>query len=297
MIYRRLQARREYANGGSSYTSKTLHTISYPSGQTSDMVPVLDPNGNVLSQTVHVMQGSPLDSLSVTGTGCNAWNEGLEVQTQYGSPELMSVTNTYTNAAQSTCMSNPQLTTRLTTLTDTNQQSQSLYQYDQCGNIWDEKDSDWDANAPGAVLREIKPVYWYQHESAYAPPSANLIRLPWYQDTLDGNGNKVAHSEWYYDQTAPADLTTLTGHNSTRGAGFTAPRGNVTYRGQWLNTSNSEMATSYAYDIAGNVLSVTDPNNHSASISYGDNYSDGQNRNTFAFPTAVTNALGQSAYI
>jgi hypothetical protein len=55
-------------------------------------------------------------------------NEGLEVQTDLGSPALVTVQNGYT--AQSGCMSNPQIATKTTIADDTNQVSQTTYQYD-----------------------------------------------------------------------------------------------------------------------------------------------------------------------
>lgn len=83
MIYRRLQERREYPTGGygNSYSSRTHYSVSYPSSSTVDTDVAYDSSGNTLTQTIHTMNGSPLDALSTAGTGCNAWNEGLEVQT------------------------------------------------------------------------------------------------------------------------------------------------------------------------------------------------------------------------
>jgi hypothetical protein len=43
----------------------------------------------------------------------------------------------------------------------------------------------------------------------------------------------------------------------------------------------------------GNVVETINGLNHSTLIDFTDNFSDGQNRNTFAFPTKVTNPLGQ----
>jgi hypothetical protein len=86
MIYRRLQERREYANGGSGLTSRTHYTVSYAGTNTIETENTYDPSGNAIARTVHTLNGSPLDALNMTGTSCNAWNEGLESQTDYGAP-------------------------------------------------------------------------------------------------------------------------------------------------------------------------------------------------------------------
>jgi YD repeat-containing protein len=53
---------------------------------------------------------------------------------------------------------------------------------------------------------------------------------------------------------------------------------------------NLSALTQYNYDIAGNVVSVSDPNRHLTQYNF--NY-DGSNR--YAFATQATNALGQTA--
>jgi YD repeat-containing protein len=57
------------------------------------------------------------------------------------------------------------------------------------------------------------------------------------------------------------------------------------------------LVSHYTYDIAGNTTSATDANGHATLFSYNDNYSDGQSRNTYGFPTLVTNALSRQTTI
>ncbi len=78
--------------------------------------------------------------------------------------------------------------------------------------------------------------------------------------------------------------------------GVTA-RGNPTTKRVWLNTTGTYLASHYTYDIGGNTMSATDANGHATAFSYNDSYSDGQNRNTYGFPTAITNALNQQTTI
>jgi hypothetical protein len=50
------------------------------------------------------------------------------------------------------------------------------------------------------------------------------------------------------------------------------------------------------YDIAGNLTGITDADNHATTLSYSDNYADGQNRSSYGFATVVTNALEQTPF-
>ncbi len=68
-------------------------------------------------------------------------------------------------------------------------------------------------------------------------------------------------------------------------------RGNVTSQYQWLNVSNSFAGTGMTYDIAGNLLTLTDPDGHATTLNYSDPNS------TFAHPTTITNAAGQKTTI
>ncbi len=287
MIYRRLQERREYAAGGSTWTSKTHFTVSYPGSATVDKQTVSDPAGIVQAQTTHTMNGSPLDALQLTGTGCNAWNEGLETQTDWGAPNpLRTVKNNY--VAQSGCMNSPQLASQTTILDDTNQQSQVSFTYDRYNNITDQKQYDWGAGAPGKFLRDVQTAYIWATYGAYAAPSINLVKLPFFSTVVDANGNQIAQTVWHYDETAPQDAPGITEHDANYGTGFNV-RGNVTTQLVYVNTGGGSIPTQFTYDIAGNQLSQVDPMFHTSTY----NYSDPQTT-TYAFLLGTTNALGQS---
>src|SRR5581483_508945 len=66
----------------------------------------------------------------------------------------------------------------------------------------------------------------------------------------------------------------------------------VTSISRWLNSNQSWLATGLAYDIAGNVVWISDPKNNFTSFSYNDNFPDGS-RNTYALLTKVANPLNQ----
>lgn len=108
-----------------------------------------------------------------------------------------------------------------------------------------------------------------------------------------------------YDYDDPAKITsqatTATMHDQSYDGLFTV-RGNVTSISRWdvtdIGNASKALTTHMTYNAAGSALSSTDPAGHTNSISYSDTFSDGNNgRNTFAYPTALTDADGFSASV
>jgi RHS repeat-associated protein len=57
---------------------------------------------------------------------------------------------------------------------------------------------------------------------------------------------------------------------------------------KWSSTNNAYLTTQYAEGQYGNIIDITDPNGNVTSYSYTDNYTDGVNRSSNAFPTQIT---------
>jgi YD repeat-containing protein len=287
MVYRRLQERREYQAGGTgnNYDLRTHYTVSYPSGQTVDkQQSFFNSSSTVVAQTIHTMSGAPTDALSMTGTSCNNSQEGAEVQTDLGAPNPLVTTNvTYTQTGSS-CTSPAFATTKQVTLQDTNPKTvmSTNYTYDPYGNVTEQKDTDWS----GALIRDLSTVYQYQSNGAYAAANVNLVRLPSYTTLKDGGGNQIAESVWRYDENTSLQATPgIVGYDNSYS---NTVRGNVTSSFQWVSPSGF-LPTSYSYDNAGNVISTTDPDQHTLTMSYNDDGS-----GSYAFPTKVTNGLNQT---
>ena len=110
---------------------------------------------------------------------------------------------------------------------------------------------------------------------------------------------KIAYS---YDEPAflQAVPATATQHDTSYNTSLTA-RGNMTSVTQWdvtdINNPAKMLATYIGYYTTGTPISKTDPNGHVSTTSYTDSFSDGVNRNTFAYPTTVTNADNFSSTI
>jgi YD repeat-containing protein len=94
-----------------------------------------------------------------------------------------------------------------------------------------------------------------------------------------------------YPQALPAAPTQHDGSYSTD---FVAGRGNLVAVQRWdadyPTDANKVTQNTIAYDITGNVIFARDALNHQNSISYADAFSDGNTRNTFAYPTMIKDA-------
>jgi YD repeat-containing protein len=111
-----------------------------------------------------------------------------------------------------------------------------------------------------------------------------------------GTGTLMSKVSYGYDETAPMSPGTITQHDSTNyGTAFVAGRGNLTSMRRWdVNDSANQdlsVVSMTGYDIAGNVVYSRGPGQTATTqveVSYADSFSDGVNRNTFAYPTLVT---------
>ena len=134
------------------------------------------------------------------------------------------------------------------------------------GAVATEKVYDWGQGAPGALLRETDTTYQWQVNSAYA--AANMLDLPSSVIVKDGSNNRVAETDYAYDE--PGYLTTptpaiTTQHNTTPPMGV---RGNQTTVSHWLNTSNSFVSSHTNWYDTGEAFQAIDPLGHATTYSY-----------------------------
>jgi YD repeat-containing protein len=78
-------------------------------------------------------------------------------------------------------------------------------------------------------------------------------------------------------------------------------RGNVTAVSRWdvndINNAAKKLTSYTNYYTTGSPKSITDPAGHQNSFTYTDSFADSVNRNTFAYPTTLTDADGFSSYV
>src|SRR6185503_18252513 len=64
-----------------------------------------------------------------------------------------------------------------------------------------------------------------------------------------------------------------------------------------IANASKKLTTYTNYYVTGTPASATDPATHTSNINYTDAFSDSVNRNTFAYPTTMTDADGFSSYV
>ena len=135
------------------------------------------------------------------------------------------------------------------------------------GNVVTEKVYDFGQGVPGALLRETDTSYVWQNDARYL--SAHLLDLPASVVTKDGNGNRVAETDYLYDE---SQYLTASNISTQHVAAPNAVRGNLTTVSHWLNTSNSFISSHTNWYDTGEVYQAIDPLGHTTTHSYDPAY-------------------------
>ena len=127
-------------------------------------------------------------------------------------------------------------------------------------------------------------------------------------DASGGTEVLVTHSSFWYDYggellapTNASDDTLVVQHDPSFNTSFQW-RGNVALAIKYdavndpNNANNTAQQVLTAHNSSGSVIFTRDPLYHQTSVSYPDSFSDSVNRNTFAYPTTVTNAGGSQSF-
>jgi YD repeat-containing protein len=138
---------------------------------------------------------------------------------------------------------------------------------------------DFGASTP---TRQTLTTYEWQEKGAYG--AANLLTLPASVVTEDGTGNRVAETDYAYDESAYLTASGITLQASPPNG---STRGNPTSITEWLNNGASPVSHTNWYDT-GEVYKQIDPLNHTTTFNYSATYSG-------SLPTTVTNPLDQTS--
>src|SRR5262249_27232343 len=131
------------------------------------------------------------------------------------------------------------------------------------GNVVVEKEYDWGQGAPGPLLKETDTTYQWQVNSNYL--TSRLVDLPALVIIKDGSGNRVAETDYTYDE--PAYLT-ASGISTQHFAPPCPVRGNLTTVSRWLNTTNTWITSHTNWYDTGEAYQQIDPLGHTTTHSY-----------------------------
>jgi RHS repeat-associated protein len=157
----------------------------------------------------------------------------------------------------------------------------------------------------GPILRKTATNYASFAATPIYPYSPSLLDRPSSVITYDGSNNRVAESDYAFDQTSVPGVSNLpTGtHDETNySASSAAPRGNATTVTTKCLQGCSDAVTNYTYDETGQVLTMKDPcsnstcsdmtgSSHTITYSYVDNFDSPPSSNTNAYLTKVTSPV------
>lgn len=305
--------------------SFTYSTSWAPSGATGPAwltkqttVSTTDNVRNLTSQAVYTYTPSSVGSNNPYVPNFTANQLPLEAAVQYSNwgntATLRTVTKTWNN--QFELASEQDKYNALT--------SEVTYQYGlNAAQITTKNEYDYSTSPPGTLLRSTVTNYQAFNPTPIDPGLASILDRPCQVLTYDGNSNRYAETDYYYDggtalcpsiasTQALSGTSSYTGHDETNyGTSSSEARGNLTQKVQWANTGTSPKTT-YTYDETGQVLSKTDPcgngtcsdmtgSTHTTTYSYansytilsgGENTSYSTNGNTNTYLTSVTDPVG-----
>ena len=174
--------------------------------------------------------------------------------------------------------------------------SGTFYSYGPGAQITDKKEYDYglitstglcqnNSIGPSGVIptRETVTNFHTFGATPIFPYSASIVDRP-SSAQVYGNGTLLAETDYGYDETAVAPVSSLTQHDETNYPSTYNNRGNLTTSTVKCFQACPNAVTSYTNDETGQVASVTDPNLNLTSYSYADSF---LNTNSSGFTTTA----------
>lgn len=171
----------------------------------------------------------------------------------------------------------------VTTYWDSNPsiQKQVTFSYDQYENVTEMDESGFYPCSTAAAcstsipwLRETSYTYSWAYKSDHL--AAHIVNKPWTITIKDGSGNPMAATQYSYDDFALSGSSGILNHDTTYSTAKQSGRGNLTTEQHCVTFTGSSCAqwvtTTYKYDLAGQMVSKTDPNGNLTKYFYTDQY-------------------------
>ena len=163
-------------------------------------------------------------------------------------------------------------------------------------NPIERREYDWGTGTFGPLRRRTDYNYLHLQNSTYL--NKNIADRVTSIIVYDGSSNTLAQTTISYDGSSLTPTSGAPNHDYTNFGSSNLVRGNPTTISRWVNTSNSWLNTTNAYDDLGNVLTTTDPAQHTTTFSYTDNWANSScvpsGVQTHGYVTQMTNALNQN---
>jgi hypothetical protein len=197
----------------------------------------------------------PVGNVSTTNLDTSGqWQTGLPSSTTLADSHGTTLrTTAFTWTQDNVSLSyalNPRLTSALSTLNDSGQQSKVAYTYSaNYGNVTQVAEYDY-----GLVLRRTTQTD-YLSDSSYI--SAHIYDRPSQLRIYNGSSNLISRADLVYDGSSLSSESGALQHDSNYGTSFTT-RGNLTSVTRYTNAGSASgpITRAYAYDILGNQLTA-----------------------------------------
>lgn len=237
---------------------------------------------------------APDGTISRTYVGSSGWQEGLPIATEdlINEGGLQRKRWTYRQYTQDDVnlpyILNPRVT-ETKVGDETNAKRTEIVYNAQFGLVDEVKLYNGTTNA---LLKRATTAYNFSTDYI----SRRIIGLPAEQKLFDGNNALMSRVTYNYDggnfSATEQNVAAVQHDNTAFGANFIIGRGNLTSVTRWdVNSPEDTQAavtSQTKYNTAGAPVAQIDAVGREVKISYADAFSDGQNRNTFAYPTKLT---------
>ncbi len=264
-------------------------------------------SGALLGRERHYFVNDPLASFNQSPCDYPGWRDGRETVVEIYDPAgnlLRATANTWEQRTNVAWWPGPPdreppndvRLTKAVTILDTHESSKVRYAYDDYGNVTRKDEFDYGAGTPSRSTETS-----YEAGTVYVHPYwAHIRDLPKVEKVWEGTALR-SHREYFYDEGEIARPPAI--HLEELPAPRDPYRGNLTRIWRYLDTPRPGqppyVETSRTFDATGNVLKTVDPEGHSTTIEYVDNYGgpnggfqDQTGFATYAFPTRSWNAKG-----